>query len=149
MSSVAFATRRLWLRRWLAVWPLLSLPLKLAVLPFKLLWLPVRLARFVRAAWRTNRGDVIGGGIAISMITLLIGGCTWNVISQELGREPATAEEIQAARKADSCVDHTLVLRAKGWNRPVLREDVKRTKSDCAAYWANERAKEAQAKALK
>lgn len=142
MAAVAFATRRMWLKRWnRAGWLLTSL-LKIPCYPF--LWV----FWFYRAWFRSwdNKGSdmFIGGVIVIVVKAILIPTAMWQTY---LGRD-ATVEELRAARAADGCFDDTIVRRAKTWNRPVTVRDIRITQHDCAEMWDDIARKKAQAAAL-
>jgi hypothetical protein len=143
--SVAFATKRLWIRRskrtWFAFTWLFGL-LAYVLPPMWVFW-------FYRAWIPTlkNRGSdgFILGVIAQIIVAIMIGIATWQ---SYLGRD-ATVDELRAARAADGCFDDTIVRRAAAWNRPITVRDIRSTQDDCAEMWADIARKKAQAAALK
>lgn len=141
--SVAFATRRLWLRR--ARIPLLILT--------KVLYAPIAVIRFpfdlYRAAWKSDGlWGVIGTTAFIVIISLFLGGISWNFWYHSKGAKFPPPAEIIEFRKADSCHDHTLPRRAAEWKRPVTYKDLWQLEEDCQKFWKEEKAKAEQAKAL-
>lgn len=142
MAAVAFATRRMWLRRWNRVGWLMTGLLKLPFYPF--LWVFWFLRAWVRS-WSNTASDMFwGGSIVVVLVTFFSSVTAWQM---HLARN-ATTEEIQEARKADTCFDNTIVRRAAAWNRPVTVRDIKVTQDDCAEMWRKIREMEAQKAAL-
>lgn len=141
MAAAAFATRRMWLRRWNRVGWLLAGILKLPFYPF--LWVFWFLRAWVRSWSDTSSDMFLGGSIAMVIVTVFTGGLAWQM---HLSRN-ATVEEIQAARQADTCFDNTIVRRA-AWGRPVTVRDIHITQHDCEEMWEKIREMEAQKAAL-
>ena len=143
--SVAFATRRLWVRRSRRSFMMLTrfLGVVAYVLP------PVWLFWFYRAwfrTWKTPGSDGFIGGVILHIVAAVIGGVvSWNM---HLGRD-ATVEELREARAADTCFDDTIVRRAAAWNRPVTISDLRQTQEDCRKMWDDIARKKAQEAALK
>jgi hypothetical protein len=142
--SVAFATKRLWIRRSKRTWLLTNKVFGVIayVLP------PVWLFWFYRAwvrSFKNTGGDMFVLGSIVQVVAAIIAAIAmWQTY---LGRD-ATVDELRTAR-AESCFDNTIVRRAAAWNRPVTVRDIRDTQTDCAGMWADIARKNAQAAALK
>lgn len=144
MNAVAFATRRLWIRRSRRTWLLATKISEYVVACLPPMWV----FWFERAwyrSWKNTGSDMFIGGLIVNVVVALVaGGVSWQMY---LGRD-ATVEELRAARAADGCFDDTIVRRAKAWNRPVTVRDVRATQDDCANMWDDIARKKAQAAVL-
>lgn len=139
MTPVAYATKRLWLKRWNRV-------------GFIVLWPFMLLSRFGKYYFKELKNDpfwtMIATFIVFGILSLIFGGI--NSIKNQIHDEKiALTEDITKARNEDRCVNTTLVARAAQLKRPVNNGDIRITIRDCNEYWEKQKGIEAQAAALK
>lgn len=142
--SVAFATRRMWLKRARRVG--VALTWLFAIISYVLP--PVWAFWFYRwwiRSWKDTGSDAFIGGIVVQVIVFAVGITT--VWQTHLGRD-ATPEELRIARKADGCFDNTIVRRAAAWQRPITVRDIIVTQDDCAEMWDMKAREKVQADVL-
>ena len=143
--TVAFATRRLWVRRSRRSFMLFTRVFGIVAYALPPVWLFWFYRAWVRT-WKTPGSDgFIGGCILHVIVGVIYGVVTWN---SYLGRD-ATIDELREARAADTCFDDTIVRRAAQWNRPVTMTDLRQTQADCKKMWDDIARKKAQEAALK
>jgi hypothetical protein len=142
--SVAFATKRLWIRRSKRTWLLTNKVFGVIAYVLPPVWLFWFYRAWVRSFKNTGSDMFILGCIVQVIATVITLIAMWQT---HLGRD-ATVDELRTAR-AEGCFDNTIVRRAAAWNRPVTVRDIRVTQDDCAEMWADIARKNAQAAALK
>lgn len=139
MTPVAYATKRLWLKRWNRV-------------GFIVLWPFMSLSRFGKYYFKELKNDpfwtILGTIVAVGVFSLLMAFIN-SMKLQFHDEEIASTEDISKARNGDRCVKTTLVARAAQLTRPITNRDIRITIRDCKEYWEKQKGIEAQAAALK
>jgi hypothetical protein len=144
MMGVAFATKRLWIRRSKRTWLLTNKVFGAVAYMLPPLW-AFWFYRWWFRSWKNTGSDAFIGGLIVNVVlAIVIPTFMWQAY---LGRD-ATVDELRKARAADGCFDDTIVRRAASWNRPVTVRDVRLTQDDCAEMWAEIARKKVQAAAL-
>ena len=127
-----YATMKLWSRRWR----------KLGFLLIRYFGWLLKVVTWVPRMFLHHPFEMILISIFVSVV-----GCT--IYFEHIRSSPATPQMIADAIKIDSCVSHTLKVRADQLPKAMTIAQVNQTISDCEDYWRQKNLKQAQQDAFK